>query len=107
SDKCRVDALWRPDTFGAADTPYRPTGGWHSEHAICRPRPACNPSSAAAGRPRAAVDIGRGVVDKRLQGKAPLRRETLVTVGLGHVGDDGVCLAGLQRLAIVVAHMQR
>src|SRR5437588_3550407 len=46
-------------------------------------------------------------MDKYLHGKAPLRRETLVAVGLRHIGDDGVRLARLQRLAIVVAHIRQ
>src|SRR5258708_31868734 len=38
---------------------------------------------------RTAVDISRGVVDKRLHDKAPLLREPLVTVRSRHVANDG------------------
>ena len=53
---------------------------------------------------RTAVNIGRGVVDKRLKGKAAL---AVVAVGLRHVGGDRVRLACLQRLAIVVADIRQ
>ena len=52
---------------------------------------------------RTAIDIGFAVVDERFVADALLRFEPASPLGLRNIGHDRVLLAGLERLAIVIA----
>src|SRR5262245_9291267 len=71
-----------------------------------------NSSSSAVARGeqlarRVAVGILIGVVDELLVADAALRFEPGGPLGLGNVSDDAVFLAGLERVAVVVAGIRK
>src|SRR5262245_40656255 len=52
---------------------------------------------------RTAVSVRRGVVAEVFMAEAALRLQTPRSLGLRHISDDAVVLAGLQRRAVVVS----
>ena len=59
------------------------------------------------GSRRAAVNVLLRLVDEVFQGEATLLRQAIVLLGFRHIGDDPVCFARPQHLAIVVADIGR